>query len=72
MLLVLFEDGNDGFKFHPTLDRAKMLDEHHPTWVAKRSNNVRSSKVGALNITSFDSLTRALDSLVFSDKDDKP
>ena len=28
-----------------------MLDEHLPTWAAKRSNNVGSSKVGALNPT---------------------
>ena len=40
-----------------------MLDEHHPTWVAKRSNNVRSSKVGGLNPTLFDSLATALASL---------
>ena len=38
----------------------KMLDEHDPTWVAKRSNNVGSSKVGVLNPTLFDSLARAL------------
>ena len=37
-----------------------MLDEYHPTWVAKRSNNVGSSKVGVLNPTLFDSLARAL------------
>ena len=37
-----------------------MLDEYHPTWVAKRSNNVRSNKVGVLNPTLFDSLARAL------------
>ena len=36
-----------------------MLDEHHPTWAAKRSNNVGSSKVGTLNPTMFDSLARA-------------
>ena len=37
----------------------KMLDEHHPTWAAKRSNNVGSSKVGTLNPTLFHSLARA-------------
>ena len=29
----------------------KMLDEHHATWEAKRSNSVGSSKVGTLNPT---------------------
>ena len=38
----------------------KMLDEHHPTWAAKRSNNVGLSKVGTLNPTLFDSLAKAL------------
>ena len=38
----------------------KMLDEHLPTWLAKRSNNVGSSKVGAVNPTLFDSLASAL------------
>ena len=37
-----------------------MLDEHHPTWANKGSNNVGSSKVGTLNPTLFDSLARAL------------
>ena len=37
----------------------KLLDKHNPTWAAKRSNNVGSSKVGALNATLFDSLARA-------------
>ena len=37
-----------------------MLDEHLPTWAAKRSNNVGSSKIGALNPTLFDSLARAV------------
>ena len=36
------------------------MDKHHPTWAAKRSNNVGSSKVGTLNPTLFDSLARAL------------
>ena len=35
----------------------KMLDEHHPTWAPKRSNNVGSSRVGTLNPTLLDSLT---------------
>ena len=37
-----------------------MLDGHHATWAAKRSNNVGSNKVGMLNPTLFDSLARAL------------
>ena len=43
-----------------------MLDENLPTWAAKQSNNVEANKVnvGALNPTSFDSLTRALNSLL--------
>ena len=40
-----------------------MLDEHHATWAAKRSNNVGSNKVGTLNPTLFDSLARALDNM---------
>ena len=42
----------------------KLLDKHHPTWAAKRSNNVGSSKVGTLNTTLFDSLARALQNIV--------
>ena len=44
----------------------KMLDENLPTWAAKQSNNVEANKVnvGALNPTSFDSLTRASNSLL--------
>ena len=41
------------------LTQQKMLDEHHPTWAAKRSNNVGSNKVGTSNPTLFDSLARA-------------
>ena len=36
-----------------------MLDEHIPTWVAKRSNNVGSKKVGALTPSLVDSLAGA-------------
>ena len=39
-----------------------MLDEHLPTWAAKQSNNVGSSKVAVLNPTLFDSLATALES----------
>ena len=35
----------------PHLIEQKLLDKHHPTWAAKRSNNVGSSKAGTLNPT---------------------
>ena len=46
------------FKEMVQLLEKKLLDKHHPTRAAKRSNNVGSSKLGTLNPTLFDSLAR--------------